>query len=101
MDCRKYHGALFVAAAIFPQDAVTVEGNTNAYKGLHFCPECGSSVFNQSQDEVEVPLGSFDAPDQFVPTYEAWQIRREEWLPPFPVARHYGRNREGIGRSEP
>ena len=26
MDCRKHHGALFQASAIFPQNAVTVEG---------------------------------------------------------------------------
>ena len=26
LDCRKHHGALFYAAAVFPQDAVTVDG---------------------------------------------------------------------------
>ena len=26
LDCRKHHGALFQAFAIFPQDAVTIEG---------------------------------------------------------------------------
>lgn len=26
MDCRKTHGALFHASAIFPQDAVTIDG---------------------------------------------------------------------------
>ena len=28
LDCRKHHGALFYAAAIFPQDAVAIEGET-------------------------------------------------------------------------
>jgi hypothetical protein len=28
-------------------------------------------------------------------------VRREAWLPPLPLARHYTRNREGTGRSEP
>jgi len=27
-------------------------------------------------------------------------VRRESWLPPFPLARHYDRDREGTGRSE-
>ena len=45
-------------------------------------------------------LGSLDAPDQFIPTYESWIIRREAWLPPFPLARHYERDRETTGRSE-
>ena len=101
MDCRKHHGALFLACAIFPADAVTVEGETRDYAGRHFCPRCGSSVFGRSDDEVEVSLGALDAPDQFAPTYELWTIRREAWLPPFALASHYQRDRESPGRTEP
>src|SRR4029079_15140380 len=50
LDCRKHHGALFFAAAIFPQEAVTVEGDTGEYRGRHFCPRCGSSVFARFND---------------------------------------------------
>ena len=100
LDCRKHHGALFHASAIFPEHAVTVEGKTHDYAGRHFCPRCGSSVFGRSGDEVEVNLGALDAPDQFRPTYELWTIRREAWLPAFPVAKRYERDREGAGRSE-
>ena len=100
LDCRKHHGALFFAAAIFPEDAVTVEGETRAYAGRHFCPECGSSTFARHGDEIEVHLGTLDAPDQLMPTYECWTVRREAWLPPFPLAHRYERNREGEGRSE-
>jgi len=100
LDCRKHHGALFFAAAIFPADAVTIEGATSEYHGRHFCPRCGSSVFNRDRDEVEVHLGALDSPDQLVPTYECWTIRRERWLPPFPLAHRYERDREGSGRSE-
>jgi hypothetical protein len=95
LDCRKHHGALFFAAAIFAQDAVAVAGETHAYAGRHFCPRCGSSVFARSGDEIEVHLGTLDAPDQLVPTYECWVVRRESWLPAFPLARHYVRDREG------
>ena len=76
LDCRKHHGAVF-------------------------CSVCGSSLFGQSGDEVEVHLGCLDAPSQFKPTYELWVIRREEWLPPFDVARSYDKDRETTGRSEP
>ena len=100
LDCRKHHGALFYAAAIYPRDAVTVEGETRDYAGRHFCPRCGSSVFARSGDEVEVHLGALDAPDLLMPTYENWTVRRESWLPPFPLKAHYERNREGTGRSE-
>ena len=100
LDCRKHHGALFHASAIFPAAAVTVEGETRAYAGRHFCPRCGSSVFGRSDVEIEVNLGTLDAPDQFVPTYELWTIRREAWLPPFPLAHRYVRDRGSTGRSD-
>jgi hypothetical protein len=101
LDCRKHTGSLFEISAIFPQEAVTVEGQTRDYAGRHFCPRCGSPLFGRSGDEVEVNLGVLDAPDQFTPTYELWTERREAWLPEFPLTRHYRRNRESKGRSEP
>ena len=94
MDCRKYHGALFHASAIFPADAVVILGETNEYDGRYFCPRCGSPLFGRSDVEIEVNLGSFDAPDQFKPTYELWTIRREKWLQPIPNAKQYERYRE-------
>jgi hypothetical protein len=99
MDCRKHHGSLFYAAAIFPQDSVSIEGKTCDYKERHFCPACGSPVFARYGDEIEVHLGSLDAPDQLTPTYECWTIRRESWLPPFPLERRYERDRDAEGRS--
>ena len=100
LDCRKHHGALFHASAIYPQGAVAIRGETRAYAGRHFCPRCGSSVFGRSGDEVEVSLGSLDAPDRFVPTYELWTVRRESWLPPFPLARRYAGDRDSESRFE-
>jgi len=100
LDCRKHHGALFYAAAVFPQDAVTVEGETAEYAGRHFCPRCGSSVFSRLADEIEVHLGALDAPDQLTPTYECWTVRREAWLPPFPLYRRYQHDRDDSSRFE-
>ncbi len=100
LDCRKHHGALFYAAAVFPMDAVKVAGETRDYDGRNFCPICGSSVFARSDDEVEVHLGSLDAPDFLKPTYEGWTIRRESWLPEFPNVKSYDRNRDDTERTE-
>ena len=99
LDCRKHHGALFHASAIFRDDAVAIEGETRDYAGRHFCPRCGSPVFARSGDEIEVNLGSLDAPDQLTPTYDSWIIRRESRLPPFPFTRHYDRDRDSSGPS--
>ena len=100
LDCRKHHGALFYAAAIFPDHAVTITGDTRDYAGRHFCPQCGSSVFARTGEEIEVHLGSLDAPDQLVPDYESWTIRRESWLPKFPIAHGYERDRVAARSSE-
>jgi hypothetical protein len=100
LDCRKHHGALFNASAIFPQSAVVIEGETRDYAGRHFCPRCGSSVFARSGDEIEISLGSLDEPDQLRPTYESWVVRREPWLPPFPLKHRYSRDRTSSGRNE-
>ena len=100
LDCRKHTGALYHASAIFPEDVVRIEGETRDYAGRFFCPHCGSSVFGRSNDEVEVSLGALDATDQLSPTYELWTIRREAWLPPFPLKHRYERDRDPASRFE-
>jgi hypothetical protein len=94
LDCRRHHGALFFAAAIFPAAAVEVRGDLRDHEGRCFCPRCGSSVLARSADEIEVHLGALDEPDRFTPTYECWTVRRESWLPPFDVAQRFERSRE-------
>ncbi|MGA4814626.1 GFA family protein [Pseudomonas aeruginosa] len=76
LDCRKHHGALFHASAIFPEEAVSMKARPATMPGVFFCPQCGSSVFSRSADEIEVSLGALDAPDRFQPTYELWTVRR-------------------------
>lgn len=91
----------FHAYAVFPRDAVTIAGETRDYAGRSLCPRCGASVFARTADEIEVSLGSLDAPDQLTPTYELWTVRRESWLPPFPSMSQYERDRDAPGRLEP
>ncbi|MEL7175708.1 MAG: GFA family protein [Pseudomonadota bacterium] len=93
LDCRKHHGALFYAAAVFREDTVTIEGEAAEYDGRGFCPKCGSSVFARTVQEIEVHLGALDAPNQFQPTYELWTERRERWLPEFSQTDCFKRDR--------
>ena len=101
MDCRKNHGALFHASAIFPDTAVTLIGEVRTYRDRSFCPTCGSPVYAQFGDEIGINLGCLDEPSRFRPTYELWTIRRESWLPEFAGMRHYERDRESSTRAEP
>jgi len=100
LDCRKHHGALFYASAVFPLDAVKVSGETRDYAGRFFCPRCGSSVYARSDDEIEIHLGTLDATSQLKPTYESWTVRREAFLPRFPDMKRYKYGRDGTGRFE-
>lgn len=101
LGCRKHHGALFNASAMFPAAAVEITGATREYRGRHFCPRCGSTVFARSGDEVEVQIGALDETDRLTPTYELWTVRREGWLPEFPLARAYPRDRDAGSPTEP
>lgn len=101
LDCRKHSGSVFGILAIFPSASVTVTGATAEHRGRHFCPACGSSLFNTGPDEIEVAVGCFDAPNQVKPTYELWVHRREDWLPEFDGTRRHDRNRPGTDRFEP
>ena len=94
LDCRKFHGALFHASAIFPAAAVEIIGETGQYEGRAFCPRCGSSVFSKSGEEIEINLGSLDTPDQLRPSYELWTLRRESWLPAFQEMEGFERDRD-------
>ena len=58
LDCRKHHGALFHASAVFPQDAVTIDGETRDYAGRFFCPRCGSPIFARTADEIDALIGA-------------------------------------------
>ncbi|MCW1404372.1 GFA family protein [Novosphingobium sp. MW5] len=100
LDCRRHHGALFFAAAIFAQAAVTVAGMTKSYEGRHFCPRCGSSVFAQSGDEIDLHLGAMEGAELLVPQYELWTVRRIPWLPEFPGMVQMPRNRESPDGAE-
>lgn len=86
MDCRKHHGALFHASAVYDSEAVTVSGVTAQHLGRHFCPRCGSPVFSVTGAEVNVHLGTLDDPQAFLPTYELWTVRRAAWLPDLGMA---------------
>src|SRR4029453_1770601 len=94
LDCRKHHGALFHASAVFPQDAVTIDGETRDYAGRFFCPRCGSSGFSPTAYEIEVNLRPL------APPHKGGCAAGESWWPPFPRTRRYERDRDATSRFE-
>jgi hypothetical protein len=84
MTCRKASGSVFGAWAMYPVDAVAIDGPYESWAEGDttrcFCPTCAARVFSLNGDEVELGLGSFDEPNVLAPTYELWVPRREHWL---------------------
>ena len=83
MDCRKHHGAVFHASAIFPASALDVEGPTASYAGRSFCPTCGSPVVSElakTAGVIAVKAGTLDDRSDVQPTVEVWCVDRQPWV---------------------
>jgi hypothetical protein len=108
LTCRKAHGAPFNFYAIFPPEAVAVEGEVIAFASSenvrrYACRACGAQIYSTygRDDELYLYPGSFDVPGLFAPTYELWTMRREPWLPEFPSVIHrYEKSRPKWRRRE-
>jgi hypothetical protein len=88
LTCRKSHATAFNPFVVYDRAAVDVAGETRDWESSPgyvrtFCPSCGSRVVARNGPELEISLGSFDAPGELAPQYEVWTVRREPWLPSF------------------
>ena len=62
-NCQKAMGAPYYARALFPQDALTVEGETARYPTSDrvdrvFCPRCGTRLFSWRRNGTAAGAGS-------------------------------------------
>jgi hypothetical protein len=98
LECQRRTGSVYGVQARFPRDAVTVEGSSTPFTRvgdsggritLHFCPECGSTVYWEMDglpDFVAVAVGSFADPAFPPPTVSVYEARRHGWaLPRLPL----------------
>ena len=93
-DCRKESGSAFTFYGIWPADQFQRVGETNEFKGRHFCSGCGSRLFSVDEREAEIKPGSLsEAPTPLVPSYELWVKRREPWLRPIEGADQHDEDR--------
>jgi hypothetical protein len=75
-----------------PERAVCTEGPSKVYvRGsdsgrkieIHFCPDCGSSVFWYAElypDFVGIAFGTFADPSMPSPTLSVWEATRHPWV---------------------
>jgi hypothetical protein len=98
LACQRRTGSAFGMQARFPRERVRIEGRANEYtrssdagepRTFHFCPECGSTVYYQTDPElIAVPIGAFADPDFPPPRISVWESRRHPWVTVPPEAEH-------------
>jgi hypothetical protein len=102
MTCRKSHASVSNPFVVFRRADLQVVGEVRSWRSSPgyvrwFCSVCGSRVFAESRDEVEISMGSLDELGAFSPQYEVWTARREPWLPQLPVPQ-FSENRPEVSR---
>jgi len=92
LACQKRTGSVFGAQARFPDDAVSIEGQSREYvrtgdegssARFHFCPECGATVFYRLDavpGMVAIPVGAFADPDFPRPRVSIYGARQHQWV---------------------
>jgi hypothetical protein len=90
--CQRGTGSAFSYAALFPESAVAIAGETRDYKqygnsgraiASSFCPTCGTAVAFRAEGlpgVVGVPVGCFADPSFAKPSKLFWASRRHHWL---------------------
>jgi hypothetical protein len=90
LACQRRTGSAFAMQARWPAAQVRIEGRSSAYvrssdegeeRTFHFCPDCGATVWYQSDPErIAVPIGAFADPSFPPPHVSVWEARRHPWV---------------------
>jgi hypothetical protein len=79
-DCQRFTGSAFGALVAVPKEALTIVGTMKTFTRLggsgmpvlrHFCPECGSSIAEETASAVVLNVGTLDEPKSIAPTLES------------------------------
>ncbi len=77
--------------AVFPADALEIEGETTAIQGVadsgsamtrRFCPKCGTHLFSQASTrlhQVVIRVCAMDEPERFAPQATIWTSAAPPW----------------------
>lgn len=92
-ECQRRSGSVFQIGAFFDESQMkSVEGEFNVYSrtggsgnmiDLHFCPNCGVSVFFRPQARptvLGVHGGCFADPNFSKPDTAGWTRRKHDWV---------------------
>lgn len=90
--CQKRSGSAFAVQARWPDEQVSVEGETKAWRRTtnsgntvtyRFCPNCGSTMaytIDGWPGVTAVPVGNFTDLDFPAPKHSVWENRKHHWV---------------------
>jgi len=93
-DCQKQAGSAFSIIAVFPRDAVHVEGDLARYVGRGdsgntvercFCGACGSPIYSDGDAMRErgilaIKAGTLDEVADLKPALHYWVVSKQSWI---------------------
>jgi hypothetical protein len=90
LACQRRTGSAFSMQARFPVDRVRIDGRATEYvrisdegepRTFSFCPDCGATVYYQTDPElIAVPIGAFADPGFPPPRISVYESRRHPWV---------------------
>lgn len=101
LECQRRTGSIFSVQARWPIDAVRIEGASSQYARtgdeggvgtMHFCPNCGSTVYwtmDRQPDVVAVAVGAFADPTFPPPRVAVYEARAHAWARPPDDVEHW------------
>ena len=91
-DCQRFTGSAFGAMVIVSKEALTINGTMKTFTSLggsgkpilrHFCPECGSSIAEETGNapgRVILNIGTLDDPKSVTPAREIFCDYALPWV---------------------
>jgi hypothetical protein len=91
-SCQKFTGSAFGAVVVIPKEMVTIKGTMKTFTSpggsgvplrRYFCPECGSSIGEESDRRpgaLILSIGTFDKPKSAAPTFEKFCEDAWPWV---------------------
>ncbi len=90
-SCQRATGAPFFTEAVFPYEALTIQGDlmqhtsiadsgANAHRA--FCPHCGALMiaYGDNPEIVAVSVSAFDDPSPYAPQLDIWLSEAQPWV---------------------
>ena len=92
LDCQRRTGAPFSVGAFYPVDAVAISGTAKQFTRdgdsggkvhIHFCPDCGSTVYWKADilpSMIGVAVGALTDPNYPAPVRSVFEQSKHHWV---------------------